>query len=78
MQSMLLGRATPEATQRYTARCGAAKSSGFYRTAQHLQLSSLGIGSYLGAMDAEKDTGYTDAVMEAVRSGVNVIDTSLN
>ncbi|HUS07121.1 MAG TPA: aldo/keto reductase, partial [Bryobacteraceae bacterium] len=47
-------------------------------TAQHLQLSSLGIGSYLGAMDAEKDTGYTDAVMEAVRSGVNVIDTSLN
>jgi aryl-alcohol dehydrogenase-like predicted oxidoreductase len=50
----------------------------FYRDAQNLRVSNIGLGTYLGAMDDATDSGYTDAVMTAVRLGLNVIDTSLN
>jgi len=41
-------------------------------------LSSIGIGTYLGAMNEATDHGYVASVMEAVGLGVNFIDTSLN
>jgi len=50
----------------------------FYREAQHLRLSNIGLGTYLGAMDDATDQGYIEAVITAVRLGLNVIDTSLN
>jgi len=44
-----------------------------------LQLSSLGIGTYLGDVDAETDRLVENAVVESVSSGaVNVIDTAIN
>jgi aryl-alcohol dehydrogenase-like predicted oxidoreductase len=46
--------------------------------AQGVSVSSLGIGSYLGAMDDETDRAYTEAACAAVRGGINFIDTSLN
>ena len=68
------GHATPPGTAAYASRFPA----GFYRTAQGLTVSTLGIGSYLGQMDAAADAGYVDAVGEALRGGINFIDTSLN
>lgn len=53
-------------------------NNGFYRLAQGLRLSSLGIGTYLGAMDDAADRGYEEAIGAAVDGGINVIDTSRN
>jgi aryl-alcohol dehydrogenase-like predicted oxidoreductase len=75
---MLLGRATPEATSRYAARHGTWKHAGFYRETPLGMVSSLGIGTYLGEMTEETDTAYRDAILQAVRGGINFIDTSLN
>lgn len=50
----------------------------FYRTAQQLRLSTIGLGTYLGAMDDATDRGYTESVIAAAGLGLNAIDTSLN
>jgi aryl-alcohol dehydrogenase-like predicted oxidoreductase len=42
------------------------------------QLSSIGIGTYLGNADAATDQSYTGAIVRAVQLGVNVIDTAAN
>ena len=52
--------------------------SGLYRAAQGMKVSSIGIGTYLGAMDDRTDESYRASVVEALRGGINVIDTSLN
>jgi aryl-alcohol dehydrogenase-like predicted oxidoreductase len=52
--------------------------AGFYRLAQRLRVSNIGLGTYLGAMDDATDQGYIEAAITAVRMGLNVIDTSLN
>jgi aryl-alcohol dehydrogenase-like predicted oxidoreductase len=75
---MLLGRATLEATARYAARHGKLKQTSFFRDAQHWTVSSLGIGTYLGDMSAEADASYMEAILTALRSGINFLDTSLN
>jgi aryl-alcohol dehydrogenase-like predicted oxidoreductase len=75
---MLLGRATLDATSRFAARHGTLKRADFYRVAQGCVLSSVGIGTYLGSTSADTDSAYIQALLTAVRGGVNVIDTSLN
>jgi aryl-alcohol dehydrogenase-like predicted oxidoreductase len=47
-------------------------------TAQHLTVSTLGIGTYLGNADEETDAAYTEAAIAAVESGFNVVDTAIN
>jgi len=42
------------------------------------QLSSIGIGTYLGNADEATDLSYTRAIVRAVQLGVNVIDTAAN
>lgn len=71
------GCATPEGTTRYRQRFQTAAPNHF-RTAQQLQVSSIGIGTYLGNADDETDASYSDAVMRAVQLGANVIDTAAN
>jgi aryl-alcohol dehydrogenase-like predicted oxidoreductase len=66
------------ATDRFAARFPAPKAAGFYRDAQGLLVSSIGIGTYLGEMDQATDEGYQEAVRGALAAGVNFIDTSLN
>ncbi|HET8548821.1 MAG TPA: aldo/keto reductase [Bryobacteraceae bacterium] len=73
---MLSGRATREATASYSARF--AIRDFFYRNAQSLTVSSVGIGTYLGGHDDATTHAYTDAITAAVELGINVIDTSLN
>ena len=48
------------------------------RRAQNYLVSSLGIGTYLGAMDDATDALYEEAIVTALNGGINFIDTSLN
>jgi hypothetical protein len=43
-----------------------------------LMLSSLGVGTYLGAADAHTDEMVTNAIVKSVGDGWNVIDTASN
>lgn len=70
------GSATAESTARYAARF--SSHAGFYRQAQGLTVSSLGLGTYLGQMTDAADAGYTGAVLAAIDGGINFLDTSLN
>jgi aryl-alcohol dehydrogenase-like predicted oxidoreductase len=70
--------ATQEGTARYASRFPAHAEAGFFRTAQRLTVSSLGMGTYLGNLDEATDQAYTEAAMSALRGGINFIDTSLN
>lgn len=74
---LLSGTAQPENTVRYAGRFPHA-APGHFRTALDLTVSSLGIGTYLGDPTPAVDAGYTGAVVEAVRSGCNVIDSAIN
>jgi aryl-alcohol dehydrogenase-like predicted oxidoreductase len=43
-----------------------------------LWISSIGLGTYLGETDAASDLSYTQSVLQALRSGINVLDTAIN
>lgn len=76
---MLTGRASDAGTQRYVARCAPAVPPEHFRRCGPLGLlSSLGLGTYLGADDAATDGLYRRAMGRAVERGFNVIDTAVN
>ncbi len=75
---MLPDFATLEGTRRFQARFPRQNAAGFFRTVQGLSVSSIGIGTYLGAADDATDQSYAEAVMAAFGMGVNFVDTSLN
>jgi aryl-alcohol dehydrogenase-like predicted oxidoreductase len=70
--------ATSDGTKKYAARFAATAAPGHFREQQGLWLSSIGIGTYLGEPDARTDQAYTDAIVAAVESGANVIDSAIN
>jgi aryl-alcohol dehydrogenase-like predicted oxidoreductase len=70
--------ATPEGTARYRERFADRAAKDHFRERESLQLSSIGIGTYLGNPDEATDGGYRDAVVRAVQLGVNVIDSAAN
>jgi len=74
----LLGQATRSGTERYRSRFSGKIPDEHFRQSQGLWLSSIGIGTYLGNFDAETDRQYHDAVVHAVESGCNVIDSAIN
>lgn len=43
-----------------------------------VEVSALGIGTYLGGMDHSTDTSVTKAVVSALSQGVTLIDTAIN
>jgi aryl-alcohol dehydrogenase-like predicted oxidoreductase len=43
-----------------------------------MELSGLGMGTYLGEVDEEKDAGYTDSAQVFFRGGGTVFDTAAN
>src|SRR5437868_8876933 len=61
-------------TTRYTDRFPQYRDSAFYRTVMGLQVSSLGIGTYLGSDDQAADDSYTDALIAAGENGINFFD----
>jgi aryl-alcohol dehydrogenase-like predicted oxidoreductase len=72
---MISNFATEEGTKRFAEKFPDA-ASGHFRTAQNLQLSSIGVGTYLGNWDAETDENYTQAITRFVELGGNVLDTA--
>ena len=74
---LIPGHATSVGTDRYRQRFE-AKFPGHFREFQSLWLSSIGIGTYLGDPTAAYDTRYRDTILEALKSGINVVDTAVN
>ena len=72
------GCATPEGSSHYRERFKDVAAENYFREAQNLWLSSIGIGTYLGQPDEETDRRYTEAIVRAVELGANVIDTAAN
>jgi aryl-alcohol dehydrogenase-like predicted oxidoreductase len=68
----------PDGTKKYAARFAERAANGHFREQQGLQLSSLGIGTYLGEPDSRTDEAYAAAIVAAVESGANVIDSAIN
>jgi aryl-alcohol dehydrogenase-like predicted oxidoreductase len=81
---MLDGFATPSGTDRFADRFPSLRNAGHFRHQgnvpglSELSLSSVGLGTYLGEPSDEADLEYTDAIVAALRSGVNVLDTAIN
>lgn len=70
--------ATKEGTMRYAQRFAGRTAGGHFRETQRMELSSLGIGTYLGQPDEKTDAAYTGAVVAAVENGINVVDSAIN
>lgn len=76
---MAAGFATPEGTIRYRDRFPQLQEAGHFRQGPgDLWLSSIGLGTYLGEPDDAADAEYTEAIVTALRSGINVLDTAIN
>lgn len=75
---MTPGHATAEGTTRFVSRFPEQSAAAFYRPAAGLQVSGLGLGTYLGGVDDETDRAYTEAIVEAVTGGVNFLDAAIN
>jgi aryl-alcohol dehydrogenase-like predicted oxidoreductase len=70
--------ATSAGTTRYAKRFSGVAAPAHFREAQKLNVSSVGIGTYLGQPDDKTDGNYKASVVAAVESGLNVIDTAIN
>lgn len=70
--------ATREGTRAYAERFSGKAAAGHFREQQGLTVSSLGIGTYLGQPGDKEDAAYTEAIVAAVQSGINAIDTAIN
>jgi aryl-alcohol dehydrogenase-like predicted oxidoreductase len=73
---LLPGRATAEGTAAYARRFPGA-APGHFRAFGDLTVSSIGIGTYLGAADAATDALYESALARAWGLGLNVVDTAI-
>lgn len=72
------GFATEAGTSGYRRRLGTRAARGHFKTWQGLRLSSVGIGTCLGAEEEATDRVYEDAVKRALQLGINVVDTSVS
>lgn len=72
------GAATPQGTESYCRRFNGKIPLEHFRQSQGLWMSSIGIGTYLGNYDDATDRQYRQALVHAVASGSNVIDTAIN
>ena len=78
------GHATAEGTERYSNRFPQPRSAGHFRRPEHIRgaselwLSSIGLGTYLGDPDDATDQAYTEAIVTALNSGINFLDTAIN
>jgi aryl-alcohol dehydrogenase-like predicted oxidoreductase len=76
---MIEGFATEEGTARFKERHAKNVAEGHFRSVNGYNLTSVGMGTYLGEPDADTDQMVTDAVKLSIQSGaMNVIDTAIN
>ena len=71
---MISGFATSDGTKTFSEKFLTEN----YNSFQNLQLSNVGIGTYLGEPDSQTDNAIKDAVKKSILSGINVIDTAIN
>lgn len=74
----LPGCATADGTGAYAKRHPDLQAKAGYRTALGVQLSTIGIGTYLGEPGPDRDAGYTASIGTALAGGINVVDTAIN
>jgi aryl-alcohol dehydrogenase-like predicted oxidoreductase len=70
--------ATQEGTMRYAEKLRGIAADGHFRQVGDLVLPSMGIGTYLGQANDSTDSSYAAAIVAAVESGINLIDTAIN
>ncbi|MBV9885218.1 MAG: aldo/keto reductase [Acidobacteria bacterium] len=70
--------ATAAGTAKYAQRFPGRAADGHFRESQGLVLSSIGIGTYLGAPNEKVDQAYAACVAACVERGINVIDSAIN
>jgi aryl-alcohol dehydrogenase-like predicted oxidoreductase len=81
---MISGNATATGTARFRLRFRALAAAGHFRQPEgvkHLDdlwFSSVGLGTYLGEPDGDTDQRYTNAALQAVETGVNLLDSAIN
>ena len=75
-ENMISGFATLEGTEQFANNSDANQLN--FKKIQHLTLSNVGIGTYLGDSDEKTDDAVKNAVKQSILSGVNVIDTAIN
>jgi aryl-alcohol dehydrogenase-like predicted oxidoreductase len=74
----VVSRAGAEGTARYAQRAASEVAVDFFRTIDDLTTSSIGVGTYLGDSTDDEDVRYAAVVRQALRRGINVIDTAIN
>jgi len=74
----LPGSATAEGTARYRGRFAGKIPLEHFRQVEGLWISSIGLGTYLGNYDDATDQQYHQAIVRAVESGCNVLDSAIN
>lgn len=78
------GRADPSGTSLYAQRIGAAAAPGHFRSLRvggqvgDLVVSSIGIGTYLGADTDAVDREYIESITRCLTMGINIIDCAAN
>ncbi|QSG10619.1 Aryl-alcohol dehydrogenase related enzyme [Halapricum desulfuricans] len=70
--------ATYEGTWAYRDRFHETFARTYFRPFGDLAVSSIGVGTYLGDPTDEVDASYRAAIVEALESGINVLDTAIN
>jgi aryl-alcohol dehydrogenase-like predicted oxidoreductase len=70
--------ATREATWAYRDRFSDDFARTYFRAFSDCVVSSIGVGTYLGEPTDETDEAYQEAVVGALESGINVLDTAIN
>lgn len=68
--------ATPDATAEFASLHSALP--GNFRLLDHLHISTLGLGTYLGRDQAGDDDLYRDAALRCLAAGINLLDTAIN
>ena len=73
------GRATASGTALFSSRDQLTPESHWRKFSSDLTISTLGIGTYMGAPDDETDRLVEEAIFNSVSSGsINLIDTAIN
>jgi aryl-alcohol dehydrogenase-like predicted oxidoreductase len=70
--------ATREATWAYRDEHEERFARTYFRRFGEAVLSSIGVGTYLGEPTDTADEAYHDAIVTALESGINVVDTAIN
>jgi len=69
---------TAPATWNYRDRHGDDFARTYFRQFGDGVVSSIGVGTYLGDPTDEVDDRYAEAIVSALESGINVVDTAIN